>query len=221
MAARWLQRLSPYDYTIHHRAGKLHDNADGLSRQRRRPCKRPGGSDCKLINLEGQLIAVLPKSIEEEDDDVGLKCIFEPTRLVSRVTAVTQNTNAIELDSTATELESNSDQPILSKGECPVDVTPQLITAIRATTRGRPKKASKDVTSKPDASPEGQSQSPTQSDAVLVDPLAVHCSDDLREAQKQDKDITTMMTLLKISDTTLESQARPVLIDSLSDPHRS
>lgn len=33
--ARWLEVLDTYDYTIQHRAGKLHGNADGLSR---RPC---------------------------------------------------------------------------------------------------------------------------------------------------------------------------------------
>ena len=89
MVARWLQHLSPYAYTIHHKAGRLHNNADGLSRQRCRPCKRPGCSDCKLISLDGQPIALLPDSIEKEDDDVGLKCIFESNKLVNRVTAVT------------------------------------------------------------------------------------------------------------------------------------
>lgn len=36
--ARWLEKLQQYDFTVEHRPGKLHGNADGLSR---RPC---GGS---------------------------------------------------------------------------------------------------------------------------------------------------------------------------------
>ena len=34
--ARWLERLQQYHFKIRHRAGKLHNNADSLSR---RPCK--------------------------------------------------------------------------------------------------------------------------------------------------------------------------------------
>ena len=37
--ARWLETLSEFKYTLHHRAGTWHGNADGLSR---RPC-----GDCK------------------------------------------------------------------------------------------------------------------------------------------------------------------------------
>ena len=39
--ARWLTFLSGYDFSIEHRAGKLHSNADALSR---RPCLE---NDCK------------------------------------------------------------------------------------------------------------------------------------------------------------------------------
>ena len=34
--ARWLERLQEYDYEIQDRPGRLHDNADGLSRRPRR-----------------------------------------------------------------------------------------------------------------------------------------------------------------------------------------
>ena len=37
--ARWLEKLSEFQYRIEHRPGKLHGNADGLSR---RPCKQCG-----------------------------------------------------------------------------------------------------------------------------------------------------------------------------------
>ena len=46
MVARWIQRLSVFDYTTIHRAGKLHGNADGLSRQKSRPCKRSNCPEC-------------------------------------------------------------------------------------------------------------------------------------------------------------------------------
>ncbi len=40
--ARWIQVLDTYDYTIEHRPGRLHGNADGLSRI---PCRQCGRSD--------------------------------------------------------------------------------------------------------------------------------------------------------------------------------
>ena len=30
--ARWLERLSDFDFEVQHRSGRLHNNADGLSR---------------------------------------------------------------------------------------------------------------------------------------------------------------------------------------------
>lgn len=35
--ARWAMRLAQYNYTIKHRAGRVHNNADGLSRSRAAP----------------------------------------------------------------------------------------------------------------------------------------------------------------------------------------
>ena len=88
MVARWLQRLSPYDFTISHRAGKIHENADGLSRQRCRPCKRPGCSDCKIIKLNGKPIPELPENIidiaEDDDDSFGIRRLFStPTDITA------------------------------------------------------------------------------------------------------------------------------------------
>lgn len=40
--ARWLQIMDTYDFTIEHRPGRLHGNADGLSRI---PCRQCGRSD--------------------------------------------------------------------------------------------------------------------------------------------------------------------------------
>ena len=77
MVARWIQRLSPYDFKIIHRPGKLHDNADGLSRQRCRPCKRPNCSDCKVITENGREIDTIPEDTSEEDEDIGLRRLLE------------------------------------------------------------------------------------------------------------------------------------------------
>ena len=62
--ARWLEILSPFSYQLEHRAGKLHDNADGLSR--RTPCldctqcaaieKRDGGLSRAEMEAELQQI---------------------------------------------------------------------------------------------------------------------------------------------------------------------
>ena len=47
MLARWLSTLSSYNFDIEHRSGKLHGNADGLSRQpASRHCKRDDCPQC-------------------------------------------------------------------------------------------------------------------------------------------------------------------------------
>jgi hypothetical protein len=37
--ARWAMKLADYDMVIQHRAGRIHNNADGLSRSRQTPCQ--------------------------------------------------------------------------------------------------------------------------------------------------------------------------------------
>jgi hypothetical protein len=46
--ARWLETLAQYDFNIIHRKGKLHGNADGLSR---RPCAPHGCKHCEKAEL--------------------------------------------------------------------------------------------------------------------------------------------------------------------------
>lgn len=46
--ARWLETLSAYDYVIEHRAGRVHSNADALSR---RPCCDSGCRYCSRALL--------------------------------------------------------------------------------------------------------------------------------------------------------------------------
>jgi hypothetical protein len=46
MLARWLSILGNYSFDLVHRAGKLHTNADSLSRLIARKCKREDCQDC-------------------------------------------------------------------------------------------------------------------------------------------------------------------------------
>ena len=48
MLASWLSALGNYSFDIIHRRGQFHCNADGLSRQRPRKCKRDDCEDCSL-----------------------------------------------------------------------------------------------------------------------------------------------------------------------------
>ena len=52
MLARWLTILDPYSFTIVHRQGAKHGNADGLSRIITRPCSRPDCPDCEPIRRQ-------------------------------------------------------------------------------------------------------------------------------------------------------------------------
>ena len=46
--ARWLETLATYDFKIEHRAGRVHSNADGLSR---RPCCESGCNYCSKAEI--------------------------------------------------------------------------------------------------------------------------------------------------------------------------
>ena len=78
--ARWIERLQQYDFEIKHREGKLHGNADGLSR---RPCedrckrcsrleetqKKPNyvlRTICEATDVEDW------RRAQEEDEEIGL-----------------------------------------------------------------------------------------------------------------------------------------------------
>jgi hypothetical protein len=47
--ARWAMRLANYDFTIKHRAGRVHNNADGLSRARAAPSPDTPAPDACLL----------------------------------------------------------------------------------------------------------------------------------------------------------------------------
>ena len=54
MLARWLAKLEEYNFTIVHRAGKAHGNADGLSRCHSCPNPRCAGKLPKLVSPDSE-----------------------------------------------------------------------------------------------------------------------------------------------------------------------
>ena len=63
LLARWLSILDTYDFTIEHRKGSHHSNADTMSRKPYKHCKREDCSQCKTV---------LPSLVEEVED--GEQC---------------------------------------------------------------------------------------------------------------------------------------------------
>ena len=65
--ARWLQTLSTYNFEVHHRPGRQHGNADGLSRRPCFPCNHCSRQDQKEMNsVEAEDIEIL-KSTNSSD----------------------------------------------------------------------------------------------------------------------------------------------------------
>ncbi|KAK3095582.1 hypothetical protein FSP39_016324 [Pinctada imbricata] len=63
--ARWLEQLATYDFTIEHRAGRIHNNADALSR---RPCE----NECKYCEkVELKYENVRSENSQEKLPEVG------------------------------------------------------------------------------------------------------------------------------------------------------
>jgi hypothetical protein len=70
---RWNYELQGYDFTIEHRAGSLHGNADGLSRITVR-CPRPECPDCRQLAgkpLPGRKTRISKTAESESDGDKG------------------------------------------------------------------------------------------------------------------------------------------------------
>jgi len=58
---RWLDLLSEYDITIHHRPGRFHGNSDALSRC---PCERSSETDCQQCRRATPALAAAPVSCD-------------------------------------------------------------------------------------------------------------------------------------------------------------
>ena len=53
--ARWLHTLQQFQFSIIHRAGREHGNADGLSRAPSTPCKQCTRPDCPTVDTTVEL----------------------------------------------------------------------------------------------------------------------------------------------------------------------
>ncbi|MEN7973501.1 MAG: reverse transcriptase domain-containing protein [Verrucomicrobiota bacterium] len=70
--ARWISRLADFDYVIEHRPGRLHTNADALSRRPTRRCPRLDCLHCRPEGAQVDMVAAArdePRSIDDYDDD--------------------------------------------------------------------------------------------------------------------------------------------------------
>ena len=81
MVGRWLAKLSPYDFTVEHRAGAAHGNADGLSRRkpaRRRRCRRTDCPEC--VPQLGKPLdnTPAPDSINNETPEAMCNAVAQP-----------------------------------------------------------------------------------------------------------------------------------------------
>jgi len=81
-AARYLDFLSNYDFTLIHRSGEKHVNADSISRIR--PCEVDGGKPCKQCNRRVQTRAQRQRVDEYNDDNAAETC-REPRQTASPV----------------------------------------------------------------------------------------------------------------------------------------
>ena len=64
LLARWLATLEKYDYTIIHRKGPQHANADGLSRLPARKCPR---NDCPQCTMKVYSVTAQPQADETDE----------------------------------------------------------------------------------------------------------------------------------------------------------
>ena len=69
MLARWLSVLCSYDFETQHRKGVAHVNADSLSRQPPRKCKRDDCEDCALVST--QCVCVVTRAQAKNQEGQG------------------------------------------------------------------------------------------------------------------------------------------------------
>ena len=70
--ARWMDVLSTYNFTFEHRPGKLHGNADGLSRAPKH-CKQSNADhvDICIAKMEDEVVLSKPlRYLQDEDKDI-------------------------------------------------------------------------------------------------------------------------------------------------------
>ncbi|XP_076383753.1 uncharacterized protein LOC143261038 [Megalopta genalis] len=65
--ARWIERIQGYEFEVKHREGRLHQNADGLSR---RPCESQDSAQCKRLEEKTEENGDWRRK-QEEDEEIG------------------------------------------------------------------------------------------------------------------------------------------------------
>ena len=79
MMARWLHTLQQFQFTIVHRAGRDHSNADGLSRVPTSPCGQCTRVDCPRVDTA---VEVEDQPFDADPDDPGDPDDFDQHRLL-------------------------------------------------------------------------------------------------------------------------------------------
>ena len=74
MLARWLAKLSQYNFQLEYRAGNCHLNADALSRRRCRGCPR--------VDCPDKLVPTSPESMCSESTDSNIGPFLSYSRMV-------------------------------------------------------------------------------------------------------------------------------------------
>ena len=89
MVARWISRLTPFEFEVVHRPGVQHGHTDGLSRRVLRACKRLDCKECMPIRTAENVrqlerIGMNPSedrrepihSQDHEDEDLTMEALF-------------------------------------------------------------------------------------------------------------------------------------------------
>ena len=96
MLARWLSVLSSYEFETQHRKGALHSNADGLSWQRPRKCKRGGCEDCALSG--NNCVCVITRGQTEKLKGQGQISVKNPMwQLASRLVVMSLSVMLLDM----------------------------------------------------------------------------------------------------------------------------
>ena len=105
--ARWMEQLAMYDYSIQHRAGKIHNNADSLSRRPCENCKYCERVDLKYENSdkETRTNSVVRVRLNDEDVMKGTRSVGDVSENLQDGTGTSDNVagvSCINVDSDKT-----------------------------------------------------------------------------------------------------------------------
>ena len=103
--ARWLEVLSEFHYSIEHRPGRLHGNADGLSRRAGTPCRQ-------CLNIEQRDGGPTMAEVQAQFKDQTLECIQGRLVEIQGTAAVRISTRAAEGDQELVEMQSVLPGPV-------------------------------------------------------------------------------------------------------------